>query len=82
MWVLTVSVNDYRQHGEYFAACWAHKPLMYEIRNALNNTAFRCVELNTAALVRDGEVADDDNYYRYYLRETKPDGTVTMPEYW
>ena len=34
LWVLTRSVNDYNQHGDYFVAAWAHKPTEDELAKA------------------------------------------------
>lgn len=35
IWVLTRSINDYNQDGEYFEMAWDHKPSLQELANQL-----------------------------------------------
>lgn len=35
IWVLTRSVNEYNQDGEYFEMAWDHKPSLQELANQL-----------------------------------------------
>ena len=37
MWVLTFTVNDYNQYGEYFLDCWNEKPTLTQLAIALKN---------------------------------------------
>ena len=36
MWVITKSVNDYNQHGDYFVAVFTEKPTFAELKVLLN----------------------------------------------
>lgn len=32
VWILTSTMNDYNQHGEYFEAVWFHKPTYEDLK--------------------------------------------------
>lgn len=35
MWIVTMSVNDYNQHGDYFIAAYQDKPTFADLRKLL-----------------------------------------------
>lgn len=67
MWLLTRSVNDYRQHGEYFCAVWKNKPSDFEIVNWAKG-ADQYIDLHRAKTIIDGGDSCD-GWDRFYLGE-------------
>ncbi len=63
-WILTVTYNDYDQHGDYFVAWWKEKPSLEELKQS--REGFSDNELKH---VLQGGGRIDDEYKWYNLTE-------------
>lgn len=52
-WVLTVNVNDYDQHGDYYVKSWGSKPSAKELSSLRDNHAFSYLSLENAEKLLD-----------------------------
>jgi hypothetical protein len=87
LWILTRSVNDYNQDGDYFVAAWAEKPTRDGIARVLFDTNWnQLVEHNKGLVKRvlDGGGREDGEWEWFHLvqvahgEEYKPRGTVGL----
>ena len=70
MWILTESFNDYDQHGEYFRACWSHKPNKEELEKVLGEIT----EEEFQYLLKGGGRKEVE--YSWYYLENKQEGIL------
>ena len=63
-WILTVTYNDYDQHGDYFVAWWKDKPSLEELKQSTEGFSD-----NELKHVLQGGGRIDDEYKWYNLIE-------------
>lgn len=63
-WILTVTYNNYDQHGDYFVAGWKVKPSLKELKQSIHDLSAK--ELKH---VLQGGGRIDDEYKWYNLTE-------------
>ncbi len=63
-WILTVTYNDYDQHGDYFVAWWKEKPSLEELKQSIEGFSD-----NELKHVLQGGGRIDDEYKWYNLTE-------------
>jgi len=74
MFVLTMMVNDYEQHGEYYITAWKHEPTDAELLSAMKADDYMDNPKIDLSMVRDnkGRIEPYDiNDCWFYLREIK-----------
>ena len=64
MWVITRSVNQYDQYGDYFECVFDHKPFLRELIRFFGNK-----ELAKHVLAGGGRISDEGTWY--FLTEMK-----------
>lgn len=63
MWIVTRSINEYDQYGNYFVCAFDHKPTFQELKNTLWLN-----DITTGKLTRGGG-RQSNEYEWYYLTE-------------
>ena len=65
MYILTYTVKDYNQHGEYFLACFSVKPTIEQLQKVTDLQGMNkvCQDL------LDSGVSESGEYYEYQLEE-------------
>jgi len=66
VWLLTYEMNDYDQHGEYFARLWLNKPTLQQMEEFLIKIKEKP---NLAQHVLDGGGRKDIEYCWYHLKQ-------------
>lgn len=76
LWILTRSVNDYNQHGDYFVAAWTYKPGMEELAKAAKldkRQVFDKAVLENLVNNGGGRLELEDVWYNLFrIKEGKP----------
>lgn len=68
-WVLTLAVNDYRQHGDYLVAVWDSKPSVEALEKHVELSS--CEETkrqHCVNLLEHGWMHEGDGYYLKQLK--------------
>lgn len=66
MWVVTRSINQYNQEGDYFVCVFENKPTFQELKNVLKNES----DATIGKLTRGGGRQDTEEEW-YFLTELK-----------